>query len=297
MPFATSTAMETPVKRKPGRPRKNKDSANDGNATSASKLEPAQARPTIEDGEDEGLTASSGSNGGRVRRKPRRYSDEMVDSQEKARTGILTPSKRKRQGPKKAVSFGLQDQKDLEAQLGFRDIPPDANSHLDPPSAPEADDVHDAVLSVRVAAPVDVLAFRRALEANDDQMEAPKRKRGRPRKTPLSAAELSAEAVPKVSEPELEEVPIDEQDLELADGSTNFRVLFWRMAQEHDLDGAVSLIREILLEKLAGKRRLRLIGLDEEWKRLHQLVEQTVVSGEGNSMLVMGARGSGKTTV
>jgi origin recognition complex subunit 4 len=38
-------------------------------------------------------------------------------------------------------------------------------------------------------------------------------------------------------------------------------------------------------------------GHDEELKKVHQVVEQTVLAGEGNSMLVIGARGSGKTTV
>lgn len=49
--------------------------------------------------------------------------------------------------------------------------------------------------------------------------------------------------------------------------------------------------------RLNGIRRLRLVGLEEEYKKVHQLVEQTVIAGEGNSMIIIGARGSGKTTL
>jgi origin recognition complex subunit 4 len=56
-------------------------------------------------------------------------------------------------------------------------------------------------------------------------------------------------------------------------------------------------MQRTLLDKLAGQKRIRLRGHDEEMKKVHQVVEQTVLAGEGNSMLVIGARGSGKTTV
>jgi origin recognition complex subunit 4 len=56
-------------------------------------------------------------------------------------------------------------------------------------------------------------------------------------------------------------------------------------------------MQRTLLDKLTGQKRIRLRGHDEEMKKVHQVVEQTVLAGEGNSMLVIGARGSGKTTV
>ena len=52
-----------------------------------------------------------------------------------------------------------------------------------------------------------------------------------------------------------------------------------------------------LLENLTGKRRLPLVNLKEEYRKVHQLIEQTVLAGEGNSMLIIGSRGSGKTTI
>jgi origin recognition complex subunit 4 len=56
-------------------------------------------------------------------------------------------------------------------------------------------------------------------------------------------------------------------------------------------------MQRILLDKLTGQKRVKLQGHDEEMQKVYQVVEQTVLAGEGNSMLVIGARGSGKTTV
>jgi origin recognition complex subunit 4 len=55
--------------------------------------------------------------------------------------------------------------------------------------------------------------------------------------------------------------------------------------------------QRVLLDRCAGRRRIKLRGQDEAYEKAFQLVEQTVVAGEGNSMMVIGARGCGKTTV
>lgn len=55
--------------------------------------------------------------------------------------------------------------------------------------------------------------------------------------------------------------------------------------------------QRVLLDRCAGRRRIKLRGQDEAYEKAYQLVEQTVVAGEGNSMMVIGARGCGKTTV
>ncbi|KAF1925211.1 uncharacterized protein M421DRAFT_424008 [Didymella exigua CBS 183.55] len=57
------------------------------------------------------------------------------------------------------------------------------------------------------------------------------------------------------------------------------------------------LLKTIVMERITGKRPSPLVGLDEEYKSVHQLVEHTVTAGEGNSLLVIGARGSGKTAL
>jgi origin recognition complex subunit 4 len=55
--------------------------------------------------------------------------------------------------------------------------------------------------------------------------------------------------------------------------------------------------QRVLLDRCAGRRRIKLIGQDDAYDKAYQLVEQTVVAGEGHSMMVIGARGCGKTTV
>jgi len=59
----------------------------------------------------------------------------------------------------------------------------------------------------------------------------------------------------------------------------------------------LGLAQRVLLDRCLGKRRIKLRGQGEAYDKAYQLVEQTVVAGEGNSMMVIGARGCGKTTV
>lgn len=55
--------------------------------------------------------------------------------------------------------------------------------------------------------------------------------------------------------------------------------------------------QRIIFDKLTGRERLKLKGLDEEMQKVHQVVEQTVLAGESNSMMIIGSRGTGKTAV
>ncbi|KAH8709959.1 origin recognition complex subunit 4 C-terminus-domain-containing protein [Phaeosphaeriaceae sp. PMI808] len=59
----------------------------------------------------------------------------------------------------------------------------------------------------------------------------------------------------------------------------------------------LDLLKTIALERITSKRPSPLVGLDAEYKSVHQIIEQTVTAGEGNSMLLIGARGSGKTAL
>lgn len=61
--------------------------------------------------------------------------------------------------------------------------------------------------------------------------------------------------------------------------------------------GAVTGLKTHILSGLTGKRRLPLVNLSSPYQKVHQLVSQTVLAGEGNSMLIIGSRGSGKTTL
>ncbi|TQS34769.1 hypothetical protein Golomagni_04836 [Golovinomyces magnicellulatus] len=52
-----------------------------------------------------------------------------------------------------------------------------------------------------------------------------------------------------------------------------------------------------ILDKLTGKTPLRLKGLEDEFQKVNQVVQQTILAGEGNSMLIIGSRGTGKTAI
>lgn len=56
-------------------------------------------------------------------------------------------------------------------------------------------------------------------------------------------------------------------------------------------------LQRVLIDRCTCRRRIPIRDQEEAYDRTFQLVEQTVLAGEGNSMLIIGARGSGKTTV
>ena len=61
--------------------------------------------------------------------------------------------------------------------------------------------------------------------------------------------------------------------------------------------GALTELKTHILSGLTGKRRLPLVSLSSPYQKVQQLVSQTVLAGEGNSMLIIGSRGTGKTTL
>lgn len=64
-----------------------------------------------------------------------------------------------------------------------------------------------------------------------------------------------------------------------------------------NFDRHLKSMQRVLLDRCSGSRRVRLKGQDEAYEKTYQLVEQTVLAGEGNSMMIIGARGCGKTLV
>ncbi|EGP87259.1 uncharacterized protein MYCGRDRAFT_93387 [Zymoseptoria tritici IPO323] len=56
-------------------------------------------------------------------------------------------------------------------------------------------------------------------------------------------------------------------------------------------------IQRVLMGKATGKRVVPLTNLSDEYAKVYSLVDQTVTAGESNSMLLIGARGCGKTAL
>ncbi|KAG6009414.1 hypothetical protein E4U54_008563 [Claviceps lovelessii] len=64
-----------------------------------------------------------------------------------------------------------------------------------------------------------------------------------------------------------------------------------------NLEQHLRAFQRVLLDRCSGRRRIRIFGQEEPYEKARQLVEQTVLAGEGNSMLIIGPRGCGKTTL
>jgi origin recognition complex subunit 4 len=59
----------------------------------------------------------------------------------------------------------------------------------------------------------------------------------------------------------------------------------------------ITLLKEIVLSKLTSHRPVPLTNLSSEFAKVHTLLSVTIQSGESNSMLLIGSRGSGKTSL
>lgn len=62
-------------------------------------------------------------------------------------------------------------------------------------------------------------------------------------------------------------------------------------------DDHLECIQNVVLEKVTGKRPILLTNLDDEHAKVATVIAQTIAAGESNSMLIIGARGSGKTAM
>ncbi|KAK2841624.1 hypothetical protein FQN49_006074 [Arthroderma sp. PD_2] len=78
---------------------------------------------------------------------------------------------------------------------------------------------------------------------------------------------------------------------------TPYAEKFVSLCEQNDLVSTLEPLGKFILEKLNGKRLIPLKGLKTEYTTVFQLLEQTVVAGEGNSLLLLGARGSGKSAI
>lgn len=207
--------------------------------------------------------------------------------------GILTPSK-KRGRPPKSVTFN----RSIGAEVFFEDIPKTPGSTKGKPGrkpkqpkvqepVTDADEISCAICSRPDSLPpneiilcdnCDFAVHQECYEvleipagdwlckscAQEDVLNTPRK--------PVEVGEVPSVpiVVPQVAE-EIPDIP--------------------------NLDQHLRSLQRVLLDRCAGRRRIRMFGQQEAYEKAHHLVEQTVVAGEGNSMLVIGGRGSGKTTV
>lgn len=87
-----------------------------------------------------------------------------------------------------------------------------------------------------------------------------------------------------------------EDSMVTSDPLPDYAERFQRLVQG-GLNEELRLLTKVLLERLNGKQLIPLKGLEIEYTKVRQLIEQTVTAGEGNSMLLLGSRGCGKTAI
>ena len=213
---------------------------------------------------------ATGTSSGRVRRTSGRPSD--VDENATTAGSVYTTSlRRKRIRPKQPPETAavLEDSNHEEEDLGFGKIPGREASADDLAQEHQMEELDHAQ---PVVAPSD-----KSRKTRKDMTAAiANREPSLPRSSPVSVLHGS----PKASRTRHQ--------------SNHAETLQELLNNE---PGLLAMLQTRILAGLTGRRCLPLVNLENEYRKVHQLVEQTVLAGEGNSMLIIGSRGSGKTTL
>jgi origin recognition complex subunit 4 len=213
--------------------------------------------------------------------------------------GTVTPSNNRTLKTKKSVAF--EGSYDLD--LGFKDIPDSANKNQPPKTVrlikKDVDPIENAPLEEE----------EDDEEGEDDDDTACAVCNGKDSKkgneiilceTCDFAVHLKCYDLPKIPKGDWfcrVCQPGDEDLLRLEALEDTARDEPSEIPEIEGLEGHLRRMQTVVLDRLTGQKRIKLQGHDEAMRKVHQVVEQTVLAGEGNSMLVIGARGCGKTTV
>lgn len=207
----------------------------------------------------------TGTPSGRLRRKSRRPSngDRVAAKADSVTTTTLRQKEGQRKRPIETATV-LEDNNDEEEGLGFGKIP------------------------TREASVDDLTQRHQPNELDHTQSVDPLSKRSGKKRKDLAPAFTNGESSTSRPSP-----------LSGLQGSSEADSDHAKEVQERfkSTPLLLDMLQTRILDSLTGKRRLPLVNLENEYRKVHQLVEHTVLAGEGNSMLIIGPRGSGKTTI
>ncbi|KAI4120038.1 MAG: hypothetical protein LQ338_007204 [Usnochroma carphineum] len=220
---------------------------------------------------------------GRSRRRPSRYSlgmahDSSARSTPQKPKTANTPSSargRKRGRPPKNASATPVLLHVEENELGFRKIPTKERS----PTRRQ-----DRALQVNGIATNG--------QPNDRKVESVERRQ--PLRSGTPEPEITGSTAQALDLDDYETLEL-EKDVEVPGVLQDCFNKLQRLLQLSSSD-SVNHFKAELLRGLTG-RRSPLVTMDDEYRKVQQLVTQTVLAGEGNSMLVIGPRGCGKTAL
>ncbi|KAI4101503.1 MAG: hypothetical protein L6R37_004912 [Teloschistes peruensis] len=262
-----------------------------------------QKLPTVAPTQDDTATAedkaASGdidrqSNGQRLNRKSHRTAgpssllDENIASPAASasivgvsQTPVDTPSRKRGRPRKYPVKTPIPPEEE-ESQLGFHKI--SANG----------------VTAVEKRVNKTPWSGRRL--RNDHEQAASEKTRARTRGLQQDTKAIAKEShvdylAPSETQSE-EEISWPDGEKELQKASKKMQAAIRELQQALEAGSPASLhdLKFDVLAALTG-RRASLSNMEEEYHKVRQLVAQTVLAGEGNSMLVIGPRGCGKTTL
>jgi len=224
---------------------------------------------------------------GRQRRRPKRFSPEPVlaskskpenkkhmsedvDAETPSKTkatsragqpkGILTPSRRDRTGPRKSVVFN-ENEKQTEQHLGFKDVGSSARKlkkDLTKARMRNEDGTPDTVADGVV---VESLVHTEQHDEDDNILL-------------------------------VDNIDIGPEPISAIDLDTDISA---HLQSQIEDDPELLAIKSTILSRLVSSERSPIAHLDTQYTTLHTLLSATITSGESNSMLLLGSRGSGKT--
>jgi origin recognition complex subunit 4 len=193
---------------------------------------------------------------GRERKRPRRFSNSCEDiSKPVTPKGILTPSRKGNKGLRKSVAFESR-YGEAEDSLGFKDVDK---------------------ATVRPAKTPRQKKGKRTEDNQNTNEHAENHDDGVINDAPSKEGVLEDDAMPDM--PELPDIT-PSMVTEVSDSIT---------------DSRLDPIKSLILSRLTGRSLTPLTNLDDEYSKLHSLLSATVMAGEGNSILLLGSRGVGKT--
>ncbi|ERF76682.1 hypothetical protein EPUS_02221 [Endocarpon pusillum Z07020] len=225
--------------------------------------EKTEKASTSHNGQEKAETASIGTrSSGRERKQPRRFSSAWEDNPNPGLPkGVLTPSRKGNKTPRKSVAFE-QDRTTVIGDLGFKDL---------------------------------------------DTTTTKKTQRARRRKEPYQSDEAQEKAgkdVHQIAEltmnneesrvPEVEEEVEEEPFSDVPEGP-NIAITPLLDPDPAHIDLRLDPVKSLVLSRLTGQILTPLTSLEAEYSKLYTLLSATIKSGEGNSILLLGSRGAGKT--
>ena len=209
---------------------------------------------------------------GRQRKKTSKLLLALAESTNK-KSNSANGSTRKRGRPKKIPESTLSQGSEDISELHFEDLP---------------NKLKERVIKSNGEVQQDLVSSSTP-QLQDPDFSIPRKKRGRPPKS----SDMMSPIKSTISQPTILASEINEDIPTLSSTHEQLKSVL----QENGSEAQLELLKSQLMGTLTGRKRMPLVGLEDEYEKVRQVVEQTVGAGEGNSMLILGARGSAKTTL